>query len=55
MSTENLLELLEKRYGSVSDVAEKLQTEVEASGCNKCTGAMYGDDECERCKGGMYG
>lgn len=55
MNTKNLLELLEMRFGLASDVAEKLQVVVEASGCNKCTGSMYGDDECERCKGGMYG
>lgn len=47
------LQMLEDKYGSVSDILET--TKVNYLPCDKCTGAMFGDDECDGCKGAMYG
>lgn len=47
------LSLLEEKYGKVDEVLRTV--EADCSSCDKCTGAMFGDDRCERCKGGMFG
>ncbi|MBV3635739.1 hypothetical protein [Bacteroides cellulosilyticus] len=50
---DDLLKQLEQKFGEAETVLEELQT--KCSSCNKCTGAMFGDDECNSCKGGMFG
>ena len=47
------LNLLEEKYGKVNEVV--VSVKANYAPCSKCTGAMFGDDECERCKGGMFG
>ena len=47
------LNLLEGKYGKVNDVFGFVKANY--SPCDRCTGAMFGDDRCDGCKGGMYG
>lgn len=48
-----VLNHLEGKYGKVNEVLGSVKASYSA--CDKCTGAMFGDDACERCKGGMFG
>lgn len=47
------LNLLEGKYGKVNEVLGSVKANY--SPCDKCTGAMFGDDGCQSCKGGMFG
>lgn len=53
-NVENLLCRLEQKFGDTTVVMKQIR-EDSFDDCDKCTGAMFGDDECERCKGGMFG
>lgn len=50
---EKVLNQLENKYGKANEIVNEVK--AECTSCDKCTGAMFGDDECERCKGGMFG
>lgn len=47
------LSVLEKKYGKADEVSAAMNS--NSSACEKCTGAMFGDDNCDRCKGKMFG
>ena len=67
MEMTKMLPLLQEKFGDVETLLQKEKFSMadysgthhkyafDATDCEKCTGAMFGDDECERCKGAMFG